>query len=94
LHETSQVRHVLLLYLPSKHRSSPEIIRSSLSFDDAIKQVTGIYIRGDYLVGTGDSTALDNVSLTPIPEPASLILLGSGLIGLAVLSRKTYLWKR
>jgi hypothetical protein len=36
---------------------------------------------------------VDNVSLAPVPEPATMLLLGSGLIGLAGLGRKKFFKK-
>ena len=59
---------------------------SSDSFDDVV-------LAGGTGSGWCETFTLDNMKYAPVPEPATMLLLGSGLIGLAGLGRKKFFKK-
>ena len=56
-------------------------------FYDIVANVEKIYIRGEFITGA-DSEGLDNVVVSAVPIPTTLLLLGSGLLGIVGLRRK------
>ena len=39
---------------------------------------------------SGDGFDIDAVAVAPVPEPATMLLLGAGLIGIAGIGRKKF----
>jgi hypothetical protein len=54
-------------------------------FAEVLGNLQGIYIKGEYTVGVVETTGLDNVSLSSVPEPGSFAVLG---LGMALLIRR------
>lgn len=61
---------------------------SEATFNSIMSNVTTIWIRGEYISG-GDIEGLDNVKVTSaVPLPLPILLLGSGLAGMAALRKR------
>ncbi len=53
---------------------------------------TGESMKFHWTMGCGNDVIEAKASFLPIPEPATMLLLGSGLLSLAAISRKRRLW--
>ncbi len=67
---------------------------SSAVIDSLYIAVAPAIPNGGPLTPTTTSINLDNINLSPIPEPGSLLLLGSGLAGVIIARRKAVAVRR
>ena len=62
---------------------------STTDFNSVMASIDGLYISGEFHTGfPAEITGLDNVSLEPVPEPATMALLGFGAAALAARKRR------
>ena len=79
--------------IPENFSLFPAVEDSGIDFYGVLSSVDSIYIRGEYIIGH-DTAGLDNVRVTAVPEPSTLLLLGAGTLALGCVSRRQFRKKK
>lgn len=64
------------------------VAASASDMHTALGSLSALYIRGEYLFGLDDIGRIDNVLLSAVPEPSTLLLLGAGVLVLLQRARR------